>query len=57
MKKILFAVAVALLFTAALASGQGMMGGGMMGGVQVTAQEVNHTKQEEAEGLEIWTKL
>ncbi|VVB54678.1 Uncharacterised protein [uncultured archaeon] len=52
MKKILFAMAVTLLFTVALVSGQGMMGG-----VQVTAKEVNQTKQEEAEGLEIWTKL
>ncbi|MFH1125667.1 MAG: SHOCT domain-containing protein [Candidatus Altiarchaeota archaeon] len=57
MKNKVFMVVVALLFTAALASGQGMMGGGTMEGLQVTAEEVNHTKQEEAEGLEVWTKL
>ena len=52
MKKILFLGVIALLFIAVLASGQGMMGG-----VQVTAEEVNHTKQEEAEGFAFWTKL
>jgi len=57
MKNRMFTVVVATLFMIALASGQGVMGGGMIGGVQVTAEEINHTKQEEAEGLEIWTKL
>jgi len=57
MKKVLYITGVVLLLSVALASGQGMMGGGMMGGVQVTAEEINHTWQEEAEGFEIWTKL
>jgi len=61
MKMKVSALMVLLFVATAYVSAQGMMGGGvgpgMMGGAQVTAEEIAHTKQEEAEGLEVWEKL
>lgn len=51
MKKTVYAIGIVLLLIT-LASSQGMMGG-----VQVTAEEVNQTKHDEAEGFAIWTKV
>ena len=65
MKTKISTILALLSVAASLASAQGMMGGrigdnvgsGMMGNVQVTAEEMNQTKQDETEGQEIYDLL